>query len=370
MRILLTGGGSGGHIMPILAVVKSIKQQTREEAEFLFVGSVNKETRGILEAEGIRVKNVFCGKMRRYFSLQNFLDLFKIPLGLIQAFWVVFFYMPDVVFCKGGYASMPGAVAAWFFRLPIIIHESDTIPGLTNRIIGKLARVVIISFEKPLEYFPKEKTVLLGNPVRKDLLQGNPGVILGKLFSATSRKPLILILGGSQGAVSLNNVVLETLPRLLKEASVIHQCGKLDFENVVATAKQILGEDLAGKGYFPASFISDELPDIFAAADLIITRAGANSLAEIALLGKPSIIIPLQNSAGCHQRENAFEFQRSGASVVIEHENLTPNLFLTEIGKIIYNSELAKAMGENAKKLAYPGADEKIAELVLKVGSI
>lgn len=369
MRILLTGGGTGGHITPIAAVVKEIKRTAKEEMEFLFVGSAGDKGREILEIEGVKVKNILCGKMRRYFSVQNFIDPFKILLGVIQAFWHVYLFMPDAAFAKGGYASVPGAFAAWFFRVPIVSHESDSVPGLANKIVGKLAKIIIVAFQKPFEYFPKDRTVLFGNPIRNDILNGSVEECRAK-FILSGNKPLIYATGGSQGAVVLNKAILDILPKLLLQTEVIHQCGKLDFENVKKSAAEILGAGYAVKGYHPIDFIGGELKDVFAASSLIISRAGANSLAEIAALGKPSILIPLSGSASGHQRINAFEYSKAGASVVIEQDNLTPNLFLIEIKKILENPKLAKVMGENAGKLAHPDAAERIAEVVMKAGAM
>jgi len=373
MRILLTGGGSCGHVTPSIAIAKKIYSTTKERVDFLFVGSVDKNAQKLLEAENIKVKNVVCGKFRRYFSLKNFIDIFKIPLGMIQAMWSVYWFMPDVVFSKGGFASFPGSFAAWFFRCPIIIHESDSVPGLANLVIGKMARRVVVAFAKAGEHFKKEKVVLLGNPIREELLNGNAEEC-EKQFNLQKDKPLVFITGGSLGASFINEAVLRILSELTKSANVIHQCGNLSgkghksINEIKETASEILGDDYEKDGYHPVEFIGKEMKDVFARTNLIITRGGANALAEIASIGKPSIIIPIYNSQGNHQRENAFTFKNAGAGIVIEQPNLTPNLFLMEIRKILENSELAKTMGENAKKLAHLDAAQRIAELVMEVG--
>lgn len=367
MRILLTGGGTGGHIMPLIAVVKQIKKQTKQEVEFLFVGSADKNSEELLIADGIKVKNILCGKLRRYFSLRNFIDIFKIPIGIIQAKWHIYWFMPDVCFSKGGFASIPGAFAAWFFRVPIVSHESDSVPGLANKIIAKLSKFIIVSFQKPFEYFPKNKTFLLGNPIREAMAEGNASKCRQEFFLSGS-KPLIFITAGSQGAVSINAAILDILPALLEFAEIIHQCGKIDIENIKKNAAKILGDGYEKIGYHPRDFIGAELPDVFAAADLIITRAGANTLAEIAFAGKPCIIIPLPNSAGSHQQENAFEFSKNGAGITISQSNLTSNLFLSEIKKVLKNPDFARLLAENARKMAKPDAAKEIAELILKIG--
>lgn len=366
MRILLTGGGTGGHITPILAVVEKIKKQAKQEVEFLFIGSADDNSSVLLESKDIKVKNVLCGKLRRYFSFRNFIDIFKVPFGIFQAMRHVYIFMPDICFTKGGFASVPGAAAAWIFRIPIISHESDTVPGLANKIIGKLAKIIIVSFQKPLEYFPKKKTILLGNPIREEIIQGSAEKFREE-FAILSDKPVIYITAGSQGAIFINAAILSILSQLLEFAEVIHQCGKTDFENVKKIAAEIAGGDFEKKGYHPRDFIGGELPDIFAAASLIITRAGANTLAEIAAAGKPSIIIPLSGSAGNHQMENAFEFSKAGAAILIEQENLSPNLFLLEIKKILKDAGLSAMMSENVKKLSHPEAADKIAEVILSM---
>jgi len=373
MRILLTGGGTCGHITPSIAVSKKIKSTTKERVDFLFVGSVDKNAQQLLEAEGIKVKNVICGKFRRYLSFKNFIDIFKIPLGMIQAMWLVYWFMPDVVFSKGGFASFPGSFAGWFFRCPIIIHESDSVPGLANLVIGKMAKIVIVAFGKAGEYFKREKVVLLGNPIREELLTGNADRCDEK-FNLQKDKPLVFITGGSLGASFINEAVLRILSELTKSANIIHQCGNKsgndykNIEEIKKTAIDILGDDYEKDGYHPVEFIGEEMKDVLARADLIITRGGASALAEIAAIGKPSIIIPIYNSPGNHQQENAFTFKNAGAGIVIEQPNLTPNLFLMEINKILENSELSKSMGENAKKLANPEAAQRIAEVVLEIG--
>jgi len=373
MRILLTGGGTYGHIIPSIAVAKKIKSTTKEKVDFLFIGSADKNARTLLEAEDIKVKNIACGKFRRYLSFRNFTDIFKLVLGIIQSMWIVFWFMPDVVFSKGGFASFPGAFASWFFRCPIIAHESDSIPGLSNLVIGKMAKIVIVAFDKAGAYFKKEKVVLIGNPVREELLNGSAEEC-EKKFNLRKDKPLVFITGGSSGASFINEAVLRILPELIKFASAIHQCGNKivkghkNMSEIKKTASEILGDDYEKGGYHPVEFIGEEMKDVLARADLIITRGGANALAEIMAVGKPSIIIPIYNSPGNHQRENAFTLKEAGAGVVIEQPNLTSNLFLMEIRKILENPNLAKFMGENAKKLARPDAARRIAELILKIG--
>ena len=330
-RILLTGGGTGGHIMPLLAVAECLPK----DCEILVLGSNIKNIK-------FPYKNVLAGKWRRYFSLKNFVDILKGPLGILQALWHVFWFMPDVCFGKGGYASLPGVLACWLYRIPIVIHESDTVPGIANRFLAFFADKVCVSFEQAKKYFPEKKVIFTGNPVRQQILHG-------KIFQKD--KPVVLVLGGSQGAQYINEVVSAILPDLLKKARVVHQCGPGKTSNI------------ALPGYEQYEFI-ENIEDFYASADVIVSRAGANSLAEISALKKPAILIPLPGSSFEHQRENAYVFAENSAAIVIEQENLGPYLLRDKLFKLLDEPLVAQKMGEHAYDLNPSDAAEKIAEAV------
>ena len=372
MRIALTGGGTGGHLFPILAVVQEIKKLIDSNVfqippgegtgvEFIFLGP---ETIGeeALAKEGITHKKIMAGKLRRYASLQNIFDIFKIPCGLAQSLWHLFFFMPNVVFSKGGYGSVPVVLAAWIFRIPVIIHESDSVPGLANKFCAVFSRRVAISFSEAGKYFPEKKTALTGNPVRNALYDGSAEQAK-QTFGLSGMKSVILILGGSQGAQVINDLIFTSLLLLTKRCDLIHQTGRTNFENV----KQLIGNDIPPEYHILPFLDEQQLTQAYAAADLVITRGGATTIAEIAALGKPSILIPLPDAAADHQLKNATEFAHTGGTVIMEQANLTPHLFQSEIFSLLDNPDLLKKMGENAKKFSHPDAAQKIAQEIMNI---
>jgi len=369
MKIVLTGGGTGGHIFPILAVVRKIKEMVGEsgELEFLFLGPDGELEREVMDKEFIPAKNIQCGKFRRYFSLKNILDLFKVPVGFIQSLWHLLVFMPDVVFAKGGYASVPVAVAAWIYRIPIVIHESDIMPGLANQIISRLAKRVAISFMGSEKFFNERKIFLSGNPIRSELTEGSKEEAI-RIFSLSPEKKTILVMGGSQGARIINHAALQILQKAMKKWQIIHLTGKNEYDSIIHEAAQH-GIKAGREGYHPFPFLGEELPHAFAAADLVVSRAGANAITEIAANGKPAILIPLQGSANNHQEQNAFAFAQAGAALVLEQDNLGENLFYEKIEEVIEDKELGYELSERIKKFYNPKAAEQIAEEVIKFAS-
>lgn len=366
MRIVLTGGGSGGHLFPLIAVAKKIKEKLGPEAEFLYVGSGAQMEREAMEQERIAVKNVKSGKMRRYFSLRNFSDALKIPIGIVQSFWILLRFMPDAVFSKGGYASVPIVIAAWLFRIPVLIHESDAVAGLANRITAKFAKRIAVSYPSAKKYFPEKKTAIVGNPVRENLVGGDAAAGRAQ-FSLTQSKPTILVIGGSQGAQVINEAIVKILPELLPRAQVIHQTGKANYEKVVHLAAEY-GIKAGREGYVALSFMDSEtIRNAFAVCDLVVSRAGANSISEIAANGKPAILIPLETAANNHQRMNAYDISQIGGALVLEESNLGQHMLLQKIEKILGDKEMADAMSQKIKTFYHPNADEVIANGVIEM---
>jgi len=300
MKILLTGGGTGGHLIPLLSVIAEIKKRDAQ-AEFLFVGPKSDFNDTLREA-GIEVKIITAGKFRRYFSLQNFSDIFKVLMGIDQAFFYILKFKPDVIFSKGGFASVPAVFAASYTRIPILTHESDTVPGLANKLIGHFAKKIFISFPESRKYFPDKKIIVSGNPIREDILEGDKNRAQ-RFFGLREDLPIILVFGGSQGAQKINEALFDSLPKLLADFQVIHICGT---KNVEEIEKKMDGLELANKKRYKVyPYLKDEMKDAFALSDFIISRAGANSLSEIIALDKPSLIIPLPSAANNHQYHNA-----------------------------------------------------------------
>lgn len=362
MKIVLTGGGTGGHIVPLVAVARKIKEK-KPEAEFLFIGPNGKLEKKIMSAENIPMKSVMAGKMRRYASIFNFFDLFKIPLGIVQALWHLLINMPDAIFSKGGYASFPVVVVGWIYRIPILIHESDANPGLANSMLAKFSNRVAVSYPEAEKNFPADQAVLTGNPLREDIAKGDPQKAR-ELFGISNSKKNIFIWGGSQGAGIINERVAEILPVLTKKYNVIHQTGEKNFEAAKHRAG-VMGIKAGREGYYPSPFFGPELKDILAFSDLIVSRAGSNSISEIAANAKPAIIIPIENSSSSHQRMNAYAIAKTGGCEVLEEGNLGEDMLLETIEKIIGNEALKNKLVSNIRTFYHPDAADRIAEGVI-----
>lgn len=366
MRIVLTGGGTGGHLFPLIAVAKKIKEKN-ENVEFLFIGPDGELEEKLMQENNIPTKKIFVGKFRRYFSFLNFADIFKIPIGIIQSLWYLLDYMPDVIFSKGGYASIPVVFVGWIYQIPILIHESDSVPGAANKFLGKLANRIAVSYPQAESYFIPSRVALTGNPLSLDINQGDSQKIKTK-FSLTESKKVIFIWGGSQGSETINSKIISILPELLSKYQVIHQTGKDNFEKVKTLAGE-MGIKEGREGYHAIPFIGNELKDILALADLIISRAGANSLSEIAANKKPAIIIPLKGSANDHQRKNAYFLSQIGGCLVLEEDNLGESLLMSRIDEIMNSPGLQKKLSENIQKFFHPDAADKITAGILEMVS-
>src|SRR3990167_9165891 len=367
-RILLTGGGTGGHLFPLVAVAQKLKKLKTENIELFFVGSVSPGI-DILEKEGIKINAVAAGKLRRSWrfwdTVDNGTDFLKLIFGFFQVFWRVWRIMPDVIFSKGGYGSFTVVVVGWIYHIPIILHESDSVPGITNRLLGKLAKNIAISFERSAAYFKKGKCALTGNPVREELLQGNAEEAK-RFFQLQGGRPVLFIFGGSQGSQSINLLILKILAKIIENFEIIHQCGDKNYEEIKSESDKLLSDN-ARKYYHLYPFLRDELKHVYAVCDLIISRAGASNIFEIAAAGKASILIPFPDAASDHQNFNAFDYARSGAAVVLTQENLTENMLLNKIEYLAVNNELRQKMESRAKDFARLDAAEKIAGKILEI---
>ena len=370
MRILFTGGGTGGHFFPLLAVIQEMKRVAEEERilelELFYMGP-----RGIgddvLREEGVTPLWVTAGKMRRYFSPRNFFDSIKVPIGILQALWKVFVLYPDVIFSKGGYGALPAVVASILLRIPLVIHESDSVPGQVNTFAARYAKRIGIAFAESAHLFPPEKTALVGVPIQKRVLGGNKADAKEQLGVFTDL-PVVGIIGGSQGAEHINDAVLTALKDLTENYEVVHQTGAKNLDMVNGEAKVIL-EFSHKERYRAYGFMnSSMLRAFYSASDVIVSRAGASSIFEIAAWGKPAILIPLAGAASDHQRKNAYEYTAQGAAVIIEEANLTPHILIGEIQKIIGDPGRMKQMSEAAQQFAKIDAAEVVAREILKLG--
>jgi UDP-N-acetylglucosamine--N-acetylmuramyl-(pentapeptide) pyrophosphoryl-undecaprenol N-acetylglucosamine transferase len=372
LHILLLGGGTGGHMYPLAAVAKNIKEQAMQkqiELDLRYFGDPGNYTKLLTDA-GIKVSGIASSKLRRYASALNVLDFFKFFLGFFQALVKLYFFMPEVVFSKSGPGVLPIIYAARWYRIPLVIHESDAVPGLTNRLAGKHAAIVELSFEHAKAYFTKNKVVnVVGNPVRESILTTKSAGACRQELGLTDERPIVLVIGGSQGAQALNEFIMDNAEALLAQFEIVHQSGadnyeqyKKEFEFTTKHYREELKKD-----YFLFPFLNDnQLASALGAADVVISRAGS-SIFEIAAAGKPALLVPLPGSANNHQFENAYAYSKTGAGVVIEEENLLPGLVITQLQKITENSELRQSMSTAAKAFYKPGAAEAIARDVLAV---
>lgn len=320
-RIILTGGGTAGHVTPNIALIPGLKELGYD---IHYIGSYNGIEKNLIQQFDIPYHGISSGKLRRYFSVQNFTDPFRVLKGFGEAKKLMKSLKPDIIFSKGGFVSVPVVIAGKQCHVPTIIHESDMTPGLANKISIPSATKVCCNFPETLEHLPKEKAVLTGCPIRKELLTGDRNAAL-EFCKLKGDKPVILIIGGSLGSVIVNNAVRSVLPQLLKDFHVVHLCGRGKIDEALTTSE----------GYVQFEYIQNELKDLFALADVVISRAGANAICELLALHKPTLLIPLSAKASRgDQILNARSFERQGYSIVLEEEELTASSLLNAIQKL------------------------------------
>lgn len=373
MKILFTGGGTGGHFYPIIAVAQAIQARAKERKilppKFYFMAPTKYNPRALFDAE-IEFVYVPAGKVRRYFSLLNITDAFKTAFGCAMAVIKVYSIYPDVMFSKGGYASFPALLAARLLRIPVVIHESDSHPGLVSSWAGKFARRIALSYPTAAAYFKVkdagEKIAYTGNPIRGEIatpltngafefLQLEPGT------------PVVLVLGGSQGSQTINDVILQALPELLNGYQVIHQTGRANLEEIKTTVSVTLKDHPYGYRYHPFDYLNELALRMSAgAATIIVSRAGS-TIFEIAAWGVPSIIIPLPHSVSHDQTANALSYASTGAASVIEENNLSSHILIEEINHICGSPSISKVMKEQAKAFSRLDSAAVIADAILNI---
>lgn len=373
MKILLTGGHTGGHFYPLIAVAEEIREITHKEkllAPKIYYMANSPYNAKVLFDQEIEFIHVSAGKKRinpqGISKLLNFLDIFKMGFGVITAIVKMYFLMPDVIFAKGGFVSYPALIAGRFFGIPVIIHESDSVPGRVSRWAGKFAVKVAVSYREASVFFDEKKVAYTGNPVRAEISQSlTKGSY--EYLGLEEDVPVIFVMGGSTGAKIINNVILEALPRLVDKYQIIHQTGKLNFQEVKRSADVILENSEHKDRYKPLDYLNSLSMRMASGAATMIISRGGSTIFEIALWGVPSIIIPITDSNGDHQRKNAYNFARSGACVVIEEANLNTEIILNEVDRIVTNTHVRENMIAGMKHFARPDAAELIAKEVLKI---
>ena len=365
-RIVLSGGLSGGHVFPLASVSRAIRDRSDDPVSFLYIGSKGVFEEAAMEGEEIQSRHILSGKVRRYFSFRNLLDPLLSAIGFVQSLWHLFLFMPDVVFAKGGSVSVPVCLAARVYRIPVVIHDSDAVAGRANRFLSRFSARIAIAYPSAARFFPKEKTAVTGNPVRASILGGD-AARAEKKHGLRPEKPLVLILGGSLGARSLNQSFGKVLPNLLREVQVIHQTGTGNYDEAVALAGE-LGIKADRDGYFPVPFLSGpELGDALARADVVVSRAGAGTISELAAAGKAAILVPLPFAANDEQRMNAFEVAGQGGAIVLEQQNLGEHILFSKIDELLKDPALRADMAEKIRVFYNPEAANMIADGILSL---
>lgn len=368
MRIVLTGGETGGHFYPLIAIAESIRSEALSkgiaECDIRFLAPKAFDD-SELSRLSIKYSNVPAGKLRIYFSPENIIAPFLSAYGIIIAFFKLLAFYPDIIVSKGGYGSFPVVMAGRLLRIPILIHESDTVPGRSNVWAGKFATRIAISFQSAGKYFDPARTALTGQPMRHELLPDKS--YKPSWYKDENRRARIIIVGGSQGSKTINDAVLPALPELLNFADIVHQTGTYEKEERNKLTEFFLNKHAHREGYrsfdfLPLRNLSKELRN----ADLVISRSGS-FLFEISAWGKPAILIPIAKSNGNHQVMNAYAYADAGATTVIEEMNLTPNLLVSETKKILENKEIYLKMSESATAFADTDAAEQIAREIIHI---
>ncbi|MDO5362622.1 MAG: undecaprenyldiphospho-muramoylpentapeptide beta-N-acetylglucosaminyltransferase [Eubacteriales bacterium] len=353
-HIVLTGGGTAGHVTPNIALIPRLKELGYQIS---YIGSYDGIEKKLIEELGIPYYGISSGKLRRYFDLKNFSDPFRVLKGFHQARKLLKELKPDVIFSKGGFVTVPVVIAAKKCRIPAIIHESDMTPGLANKLCLSSAAKICCNFPETVSSLPKDKAVLTGTPIRRELMDGDKETAR-EFCGFTDEKPVLMVIGGSLGAASVNENIRKILPELLKDFQVIHLCGKGKTDESLKSTE----------GYVQFEYIKDELPDLFALADIVISRAGANAICELNALKKPNLLIPLSaNASRGDQILNARSFERQGFSMVMEEEEITAQSLLDAVHKLYANRKTyISAMSANKHMDSIQQITSIIEELVRK----
>lgn len=374
MKVVFTGGATGGHFYPLIAIAEEVRGLVAErqllKPKLYYLAPTAFDPEALFENE-IEYMKVPAGKWRRYFSLQNYTDMFVTFAGIFSALIVLFKIYPDVVVSKGGFASVPVTIAANLLRIPVMIHESDAKPGRANLMASKHAKRIAISFDSTAAFFPakvQDRIARTGIPIRKELMHTEAEGAKEELMLDPS-VPTILILGGSSGAKRINDTTLLALMELTEKANVIHQTGKNHIDEVTATSKVVLEKSAHQNRYHPFAYLSAlSMRRAAGAADLIISRAGATAVAEIALWGKPSILIPIPEDVSHDQRTNAYAYANTGAAIVIEELNLSPHVLASEAARLLGDQNARQNMTTASASFRNPDAAKVIANEILSIG--
>lgn len=356
-KFILTGGGTMGSVTPLLAVAEELKKR-EAAAEFLWIGIKNGPEKKVVELSGIKFMSVPAGKLRRYFSGWNFLIPFLLTAGFFKALWLIFKFKPQMILSAGGFVAVPVIWSGWILRVPSLVHQEDLRPGLANKLTARFAKIITVTFSESLKHFPR--AVVAGNPVRSEIFSGNKERA-AENFNLEKDLPTIFILGGGTGAMGLNKIIVASVFELTKFCQVIHMTGGRVDESLKLKMENIKRETAR---YHSVDFLTKDLPDVFAAADLVISRAGMATLTELAVLGKPTVIVPI---SGGHQEDNAYYFKKQNAVVLWDEKNLTPENFSAAVQELLNNKVELENLSRNIKGVMPVSAAQKITDEILKV---
>ncbi len=371
MKILLTGGGSGGHFYPLIAIAERIHTLSRErklgKVELYYMSSDPYDQKALTENE-IKFISVSTGKLRIYPSFKNFTDMFKVAIGLVQALFKLFFLYPDVVIAKGGHGSFPALFAARMLNIPVVIHESDTHPGRVNMWAGKFAKNIALSYKDAEEFFDKTKTAVVGLPIRNELMHLPTTADGAEYYNLDQHIPTIFVYAGSQGAEKINDLVMESLSELLKTYQIIHQCGVNNEINVKNESSVILENHPYKNRYIIKPFLNAvDTRHAAAISSLVVSRAGS-TLFEIATWHIPAIVIPITHSNGNHQHKNAIHYAEIGAGIIMEEVNALPHLFISEVNSILMHESVWTKMHKATFDIGNIDAAMEIARIAVLTG--
>jgi len=350
MKIIFSGGGTLGSVTPLIAVWQELKK-TKPDCQVLWVGTKDGPEKEFINNYGFKFKAISSGKLRRYFSWQNLLDLFLVTVGFFQSLNIIFKFKPDVIVSAGGFVSVPVVWAGWLLKIPSLIHQQDVRPGLANKLMSARAGKITVTFEKSLQDFSKEKVVLTGNAVREEIFNGSKEKAI-KFFNLEPNLPIVLIIGGGTGSLTINKLVWYSLSKLTESIQIIHLTGKgksAQFDN---------------PRYHQYDFLTKEIKDALAASDLIISRASMSVLTEITARQKPAVLIPIPNS---HQEDNAIEFAKNNAAIYLKQQDLTPQNFSDYIIDLINDSAARENLSRNIAKMMISDGRKKIAEEIIQL---
>lgn len=367
MKAVLTGGGTGGHIFPLVSIARQLNIEAKYPIDFTYIGPEDDFSRDAFSKENVIVVNVLAGKIRRYGGLNTFFsnlyDLFiAIPVGIWRSLGLMISISPDFVFSKGGYGSVPVVAAASILRIPIFLHESDSVPGLANKLIGSFAKRIFISYSKSYNSFPGKEISLFGNPIRSSIKRIVDADLRRDVFGIDTEKPVLLVLGGSQGSVRLNELIFLNLDDLLEKFEIIHQTGRVDYERIV----KIKNERNFADSYHVYDFLDEESMALaLSLASCVVSRSGSSSIVEIASVGVPALFIPLPEAAQNHQLMNARAYyEETESCIIIEEKDLSKEVFLNSIDNLLIID--LKKVRNKMEKFSKINASSDIAKKILE----